>query len=73
MNQPLPKQTFEAALADLQTNDSFRVVLQAIREQRELLLGELGPCENPNQVMKLAGGIARIDELIVMLSPQVSV
>jgi hypothetical protein len=65
----LPRQTLDAALADLHTRDEFKVVLQFIKEERELLIKDLGVCENPNEVMKFSGGIARLDELVTALSP----
>lgn len=67
MNTPLPKPTLDAALADLATNDSFKVVLKFIRDSREGMIADLGSCENPHDVMKNAGGIARMDELLSIL------
>ena len=64
----LPQPTLEAALTELRSRDEFKVVLQFIRDERERLFADLGPCETPHEVMKIAGGVARLDELLNALS-----
>jgi len=64
---PIPRPTLDAALATLNGREEFDVVKQFIRDERERLLGDLGPCETPFEVMKIAGGIARLDELLQTL------
>lgn len=65
----IPKPTLQQAIAVLHGRDEWRVVTDFIRDERERCFGDLGPCENPNEVMKIAGGIARLDELLQVLAP----
>ena len=60
----IPKPTLDAALSELRNRDDFKTVLAYIRDERERLFADLGPAENPHEVMKIAGGIARLDELL---------
>lgn len=70
MNIPLPTPTIQAAIAELKHRDEYRAIVQFIRDERERIFGDMGPAETPNEVMKLAGGIARLDELLQVLDPQ---
>lgn len=63
----LPRPTLDQAIDTLRDRDEYKVIVAFIREQRESLFGDLGPAENPHEVMKLAGGIARLDELLQIL------
>ncbi len=65
----IPKPTLQQAIAALEGRDEWRTIINFIRDERERCLGDLGPCENPHDVMKIAGGIARLDELLQVLSP----
>lgn len=73
MNSPLPRPALDAALAELGTNDNFRAVLHFIRDERERFLGDFRQAESSNDVMKIAGSIATLDELLANITPQVSV
>ena len=64
----LTRPTLDAALNDLRHRDEFKVVLDYIRECREQLFADLGPASTPHEVMKLAGGISRLDELLDNIS-----
>lgn len=70
MNTPLPQPPLQAAIAELHHRDEYKVIMRFIRDERERLFGDLGPAETPHDVMKIAGGIARIDELLQVLDPQ---
>lgn len=63
----IPKPTLESALAELRHRDEWKTIVQFIRDERDQLFSDLGPVENPNEVMKIAGGIARLDELLNQL------
>lgn len=63
----IPKPTLDAAIATLRDRDEYRVILDFIRDERERCLADLGPVTDPHEVMKLAGGVARIDELLQIL------
>jgi hypothetical protein len=67
MSLPIP--TLQAAIAELQHRDEFRVILQFIKDERERFFGDLRQAESPNDVMKLAGSVATLDELLLSLSP----
>lgn len=65
----IPKPTLQQAIAALNGRDEWRAVTEFIREERERCFSDLGSCENPHEVMKIAGGIARLDELLQVLTP----
>jgi len=64
----IPRPTLAAALTELKHRDEWKVVIEEIRELREATLADLGPCKDPYEVMKLAGGTARLDELLAILN-----
>lgn len=70
MNTPLPKPSLQTAINELKFRDEWKVIVQFIRDERERIFGDMGPAESPNEIMKLAGGIARLDELLQVLDPQ---
>jgi hypothetical protein len=48
--------------------DEYRVVLEFIRTERERFVGDLRQAESPNDVMKIAGSLATLQELLETLS-----
>ena len=67
MSAPLPRPTLAQAIAELKHRDEWKVIIEEIKEMREATLADLGPCKDPYEVMKLAGGTARLDELLEIL------
>jgi len=66
----IPKPNLQQAISVLKGNrEEWNTLTDFIRAEREMCFGDLGRCENPNEVMKIAGGIARLDELLQVLSP----
>lgn len=63
----IPKPTIQQAVEALRDRDEYRTIVQFIADERERLFGDLGPAETPNEVMKIAGGVARLDELLQIL------
>jgi hypothetical protein len=63
----IPKPTLDAAIATLKDREEYKVILDFIRDSREQCLADLGPASDPNEVMKLAGGVSRLDELLSIL------
>lgn len=70
MTDETPKPDIQTAVAKLRYSDEYKVITKFIRDERERIFGDMGPAENPHEVMKLAGGIARLDELLQVLDPQ---
>jgi hypothetical protein len=68
MTTPIPKPTISQAIADLRDRDSYKVLVEFIRQEREAAFALLGPAVDPHEVMKIAGGIARLDEMIALMS-----
>jgi hypothetical protein len=64
-----PKPTLQAAVKELAHRDEFKTIVGFIRDEREALFLDLGPAENPFEVMKIAGGIGRLTELLQTLDP----
>ena len=67
---PLPKPTVQQAIEVLTDRDEFKAIVQFIREERERFFGDLRQCVDNNEVMKVVGSVATLDELITLLSPQ---
>lgn len=67
---PLPKPTIQQAVEALSDRDEFKAIVQFIRDERERFFADLRQCVDTNEVMKVAGSIATLDELITLISPQ---
>lgn len=63
----IPKPTIHQAVEALRDRDEYRTIVQFVYDERDRLFGDLGPAETPNEVMKIAGGVARLDELLQIL------
>ena len=61
------KPTIQQAVEALRERDEYQAIVKFIKDERDRLFGDLGPAENPNEVMKIAGGVARLDELLQVL------
>jgi hypothetical protein len=60
----IPIPTLKDAVAILVNNDEFKVFMTFIKDEREAFISTLRQAENPNEVMKLAGSISTLDEII---------
>lgn len=67
---PLPKPTIQQAVEALSDRDEFKAIIQFVRDERERFFGDLRQCVETNEVMKVAGSIATLDELLTLISPQ---
>jgi len=67
MTTPIPKPTIEQAIQDLRERDSYKVLIGFLRAEREAMFAQFGPISDPNEIIKLAGGIARLDEVIALM------
>jgi histidinol-phosphate/aromatic aminotransferase/cobyric acid decarboxylase-like protein len=67
---PLPKPTIQQAVESLSDRDEFKAIIQFIRDERERFFGDLRQCTETNEVMKIAGSVATLDELLSLLSYQ---
>jgi hypothetical protein len=65
----IPKPTIQQAVEALRDRDEYRTIVNFIEDERDRLFGDLGPAETPNEVMKIAGGVSRLDELLQILDP----
>jgi len=65
---PIPKPDIQTAVEALSDRDEFKAILQFIRDEREKFFGDLRLCESSNDVMKVAGSVAALDELLSVLS-----
>jgi histidinol-phosphate/aromatic aminotransferase/cobyric acid decarboxylase-like protein len=66
----IPRPTLEQSVAALSDRDEYKVIIGFIREERERMFGDLRQAETSNDVMKVAGSVATLDEMLQMLSPQ---
>jgi histidinol-phosphate/aromatic aminotransferase/cobyric acid decarboxylase-like protein len=65
---PIPKPDIQTAVEALSDRDEFKVIVQFIRDEREKFFSDLRLCESSNDVMKVAGSVAALDELLSVLS-----
>jgi hypothetical protein len=65
---PIPKPSIQTAVEALSDRDEFKVILQFIRDEREKFFGDFRQAESSNDVMKLAGSISTLDELLSVLA-----
>ena len=64
----LPKPTIQQAIESLSDRDEFKAIVQFVRDERERFFADLRQCTETNEVMKVAGSIATLDELLSLLS-----
>ena len=57
------------ALGTLSTTE-FKAIIQFIRDERERFFGDLRQCVEPNEVMKIVGSVATLDELLILLKKE---
>lgn len=67
---PLPKPTIQQAVESLSDRDEFKAIVQFVRDERERFFADLRQCTETNEVMKVVGSVATLDELLSWLSPQ---
>jgi len=65
---PIPKPTIQVAVEALRDREEYASILQFIRDEREKFFGDLRLCESSNDVMKVAGSVAALDELLSVLA-----
>lgn len=63
----IPRPTLEQSVKALADRDEYKVIMQFIRDERDRFFGDLRQAEGANDVMKLAGSIATMDELLCLL------
>jgi hypothetical protein len=64
----IPIPTLPEAVAILVNNEEFKVFLSFLEDEREVFIANLRQAENPNEVMKLAGSISTLDEILQFVS-----
>ena len=63
----ISKPTLDAALRTLADREEYQVIVAFIRDEREKFFGDLRMSESSNDVMKIAGSVAALDELLRIL------
>lgn len=64
----IPVPTLDDAISILRNNEEFKVLVSFISDEREAFIGQLRQSETPNDVMKLSGSIATLDELLSLIN-----
>ena len=67
---PLPKPTIQQAVAALSDRDEFKAIVQFIQDERERFFADLRMCADTNDVMKIVGSVATLDELLSLLKKE---
>jgi histidinol-phosphate/aromatic aminotransferase/cobyric acid decarboxylase-like protein len=67
---PLPKPTIQQAVAALSDRDEFKAIIQFIQDERERFFADLRMCADTNDVMKIVGSVATLDELLYFLKKE---
>ena len=60
----IPVPTLQEAVAILTNNEEFKVFVIFLESEREVFISSLRQAENPNEIMKLAGSISTLDEIL---------
>lgn len=68
----IPKPTLLEAMSILKNNEEFKVFIEFIVDEREAFIGNLRQAENSNDVMKLSGSIATLDEILQFIKVSIS-
>lgn len=68
----IPVPTLPEAVSILVNNEEFKVFLSFLEDEREVFIANLRQAENPNEVMKLAGSISTLDEILQFVSMSAS-
>jgi len=63
----IPRPTLEQSVQALAERDEYKVIVQFIKDERDRFFGDLRQAEGANDVMKIAGSIASMDELLGLL------
>jgi histidinol-phosphate/aromatic aminotransferase/cobyric acid decarboxylase-like protein len=64
----LPKPSIQEACDALRDRDEYRAIVQYLRDERDRFFSDLRMCSDANDVMKVAGSIAALDEIVALLS-----
>lgn len=64
-----PQLDLDTAIKALAHREEYKYILWVIEQEREGLFSDLQKAKDPNEVMKIAGGIARVDQILDLLSP----
>jgi hypothetical protein len=67
---PLPKPTIQQAVDALSDRDEFKAIIQFIQDERERFFADLRICADTNDVMKIVGSVATLDELLSLLKKE---
>lgn len=67
---PLPKPTIQQAVDALSDRDEFKAIIQFIQDERERFFADLRQCLSENEVMKIVGSVATLDELLSLLKKE---
>jgi hypothetical protein len=65
---PIQPPDLTTAVESLANKDEYKVIISFIAQERDRLFGDLRQCADSNDVMKVAGSIAALDELLGVLS-----
>jgi hypothetical protein len=63
----IPRPTLEQSVQALSERDEYKVIVQYIKDERDRFFSDLRQAETPHDVMKIAGSIASMDELLGFL------
>lgn len=64
----LPRPNIQEACDALRDREEYRVIVDALRDERDRFFSDLRLCSDPNEVMKVAGSIATLDEIIALMA-----
>lgn len=67
---PLPKPTIQQSVDALSDRDEFKAIIQFIQDERERFFADLRQCVSENEVMKIVGSVATLDELLSLLKKE---
>jgi len=63
----MPRPTLDQSVKALADRDEYKVIINFLKDERERFFGDLRLAENPNDVMKIAGSVATLDDMLGLL------
>jgi len=66
----LPRPTLDAAINSLQDRDDYRTIIDFIYAERDKFYGDFRTATTPFDTGKVAGSIAALDELLMVIDKE---
>jgi hypothetical protein len=59
-----PRMQLKEAIERIRPSEEYRVIINFLRNEREMLFGQFHECKDERETMKLVGAITSIDDIL---------